>query len=616
MAKWNTQVYPDTGIYAVSSQFDMYFTLVVDYLENTKPAEPSAAPTSPQIATRSYHGNSPSNSFKSGPYWTGFYSSRPELKRAHYESARALMGADVFAVLGDALNVTFDPMEALDDQWESFAPSTHHDFVTGTSTDYVFYGEQLPLIHSVLYAAQNTRATFAANIATTIANPSNFSIVNSNLVVVLNQNGFATKGLANVSSTDAQVRLALMRQYPAVFQEASDGQLLALFDAPPLGYQVYSAASLAKLSHQATNSLSVDVSSDGNLVTLENAFLKAVVSRNTSWAIASLVDKQTSKSILKSGNVLSWRYDGGNIYRYGFEEGCGFSLYNAKAIPSAAEIVENGPIRMTVRTKLTVSATDPARVWSQNFTIEYTLVKDEPFLRINVTGAAFQHPSVMLASFKFNNDIVNYTHGTPYHWDWKQPFAFGLQKDFQLTMEATHDFVGVMDASGSYQGAVYHPASPSWGVLGDTLHGILLRNSPGGTPGCGGYGADGSDTDVHSVQYAIRVPSAFDPTMAKQEATAYQTPLQAQVVASPSPSLPTQSSFSLASIISNNSPAFITAIKRGSLSPSTTIVRIYNPTNSPVHTSPLLTHCSPCFPHSFMIGRYCHPSCARDEPEW
>ena len=116
-------------------------------------------------------------------------------------------------------------------------------------------------------------------------------------------------------------------------------------------------------------------------------------------------------------------------------------------------------------------------------------------MRINVTGAT-AGTSAVITGFQFNSPINNYTHGTTYHWDWKQPFAFGKQPDFKLTMEATHDFVGVMDTQNKYQGAIYHSATPSWGVQGNTLYGVLFRNAPGGVAGCNGYGADGTDTEV------------------------------------------------------------------------------------------------------------------------
>jgi len=124
----------------------------------------------------------------------------------------------------------------------------------------------------------------------------------------------------------------------------------------------------------------------------------------------------------------------------------------------------------------------------------------------------------------------------------KKVFPYGYQSDFNLTVpyrllsifafflyhiahfhlfitfscqiEATHDFVAPMSPSGVALAAIYHGATPAWGVnAANTLYGNILRNSPGGTPHCAGYGADGSDNDVHSILFALRVPTGLqDPS--------------------------------------------------------------------------------------------------------
>jgi len=225
----------------------------------------------------------------------------------------------------------------------------------------------------------------------------------------------------------------MLAAYPGVVQAVGEKQnvLVAQVDAPSLGYRVYSSTELLRASQKAMGknaaesegNARVSVSLDGNMVTLDNDLVGAVISKANSWAIVSLVDKKAPggpRSVLQKGNLLQWRFDGGNIYRYGFEEGCGFDLYNTNIVPSAPILVEKGPIRTVVRVMISMSATTPRILNPQNYTIEYTLVKGEPYLRINVTGSAAGTSAVM-TSFQFNNQINNYTHGTTYHWDWKQP---------------------------------------------------------------------------------------------------------------------------------------------------------------------------------------------------
>jgi hypothetical protein len=42
----------------------------------------------------------------------------------------------------------------IDATWMNLSPSTHHDFITGTATDYVYHGEQQPLLARAIRAGQ------------------------------------------------------------------------------------------------------------------------------------------------------------------------------------------------------------------------------------------------------------------------------------------------------------------------------------------------------------------------------------------------------------------------------------------------------------------------------
>src|SRR5690242_1303139 len=59
--------------------------------------------------------------------------------------------------------------------------------------------------------------------------------------------------------------------------------------------------------------------SEDGYFTLENSFLSATVGQTASdgiWALTRLVDKRISKNILSVGNLLQFRKDEGNLYRY------------------------------------------------------------------------------------------------------------------------------------------------------------------------------------------------------------------------------------------------------------------------------------------------------------
>ena len=143
---------------------------------------------------------------------------------------------------------------------------------------------------------------------------------------------------------------------------------------------------------------------------------------------------------------------------------------------------------------------------------------------MQLEGVAEENTSV-LTNFKFPSKIENYWHGTPYHWDTKQPGSFGYEpyvhlflffnyfshvndRDFQVIIEATHNFIiPYSSSSGTALGGIYHSSVPAWGVLGDTLIGVTLRNTP--EVSCANKGAAGSDYGVHIIEYALRVPSGL-----------------------------------------------------------------------------------------------------------
>jgi hypothetical protein len=218
------------------------------------------------------------------------------------------------------------------------------------------------------------------------------------------------------------------------------------------------------------------------------------------------------------------------------------------------------------------------------FTITYELVQGESALRISVTGAAAAQNICVMTYFEFADPAASLTFGTTSHWDTEAPRNFfqwkGGAKQEQMTFEATHDFVGVLDATGAIAGAIYHEATPAWGIYGDGVLGCLLRNTPTTS---NVNAACASDTDTHTVTYAVSPPDGLkmpiygartDGSMLA-EALKINSPLAAQLVTNRGV-LP--SSNSIAYPVDER--AIITAIKAGNVDASQAILRIYQPTNA------------------------------------
>lgn len=75
------------------------------------------------------------------PYWTGFYASRPSLKRLSHEVIDRLLLAEELALLPGE-DKTPGPGD-LQEAWYKAIVSNHHDFITGTATDRLVETEQV-----------------------------------------------------------------------------------------------------------------------------------------------------------------------------------------------------------------------------------------------------------------------------------------------------------------------------------------------------------------------------------------------------------------------------------------------------------------------------------------
>ena len=114
--RYNREVYPETGVFAVSAGLDDYLALV-DYHRQKLPVlacDPN-------------------------PYWMGFYATRPEVKQRPMRIARTLLLTEkLAAALPRSPAVEHDLRCA----WSVLSLSNHHDYITGTSPDRVWREEQ------------------------------------------------------------------------------------------------------------------------------------------------------------------------------------------------------------------------------------------------------------------------------------------------------------------------------------------------------------------------------------------------------------------------------------------------------------------------------------------
>ena len=551
---WN-QAHPEA--LAMLSTFDRYVQWVLDYLREN-PGTP--------FYTRSFHGD-PSNpdrtTFRSNPYWMGHYASRMNIKSGHQQATRMMLAAEtldaILTVLGRPLS---GATQQLLDGWALLVPSTHHDYINGTATDLVVANEQMPLLEKVKGAASSLMTPQLDALAGAVS-PSAPSLM------VYNPLGVALKrGIVSITPSQAQ---ALQQSLPPnQTQKAADGNVLVYVDAPSAGYKTFASAGDFPKPPAAPT-----VAEGSGTIKLANGLVSAMISQNAGWSLTNVTDLTTGTQVVSSGNTLSFYYDSGNIYEFGYEcDSNYFSELKPTIAAGPATITESGPLRVTVSATINVTVPIRQRNVTLPFTLQYSLSAGSPYLEMALIGKAPRQTSVF-ANFDFGRTITRLFHGTPMHFDSKTPATFGTQA-FNAVMEPTHDFVLPL-ASQTLLGGIYHQAVPGWAMSGSKLIGAVLRDTPGN--GCDNRGAAGSDDVQHTITYALRIPSGLTGAgAALQESRAYSTPLWAAVARPGSGTSPL--TLSLANV-SEPADAMLTAAKRGTFDPSSLILRVYQPNGGP-----------------------------------
>ena len=540
---WNTNEYGRTGVWAVAATFDHYVQLV-----------------------RAHRAVLPTRRFDPTPYWTGFYATRPLLKAMHLRATQALLAAETFGAIADAVGRR-DPAgwragvhartAAIHVGWESLVPGNHHDFITGTALDPVYEDEQIPRLTAALASGEAERTRALAQIAAAIKPR---TAGETKTIVVFNPLGFARRGLVEVPASDAA--RSVNAPSPRLEQASAEGGRLFPARLPSLGYAT------EDLATTAIGRTVLTFQEDGAMAVFENAFLRVVLRQDAGWGITSLFDKHSGEELIRPGqvgNALVPYSDQGGLYRFGSEmKGCSLEPLSGESAASALTVLEPGPLRVRLVAQTVAGG--------QRFRKEYQLVADEPFLRMISTGSAAPGTSVMV-HFPLAGPIDDLVHGTAYHWDRKRPERAG-----PLTFEATHDFL-VPQFRGVARAAIFHPGVAAWAVRHDgLLLGALWRNA--NREQCDFEGAEGTDTHEVAVSYAIRVPAGVTgPRTGQQlrEALGFATPLLA-VAGQPAGDLPRR--LSLASAAPKS--AILTAAKAGTADDAALVLRIYQPTNAPL----------------------------------
>lgn len=202
---WNTRDYERTGVWLVNAALEDYLDLVSAHRDElpTIEADPN-------------------------PYWTGFYATRPALKRACRDLGRELVTLDASRVRRNleksdkTAGGDTDDERCSEARWVA-ATTNHHDLVTGTSPDRTARREQWPWVDAARsqVAAAITRLAASAS-AQTGPSPSAQGSETADGSV---------KGTRATTRRDGDLITVSTRHFRAVFDEAHGGTLVRLAGA-------------------------------------------------------------------------------------------------------------------------------------------------------------------------------------------------------------------------------------------------------------------------------------------------------------------------------------------------------------------------------------------------
>ena len=452
-------------------------------------------------------------------FYTGYFGSRPALKILQAQASRDLVAAEVISSLLRLGSFTSSAaLDALDSSltqiWNVLAPSSHHDFVTGTSPDRVYKMEQYPILSLASTMAAAVRGQALQIVADSIMPNSEGTVVAVHNAVGADRGGvFRIEGGSSVSFGASG---------SAAVQPLVDGGLLVQAPSvPSLGY-------ISGLVVDGDRTAPPDSLSHSDEMTIDNGTIAVTLSKSSLWGITSIVP-EGGANVLPSGtaaNVLQLYHDTGNLYQYGNEPlkdgkpGI-FKAQTGQLTGDTAVQTEFGPLRWRVEAEVTSTS-------GIEYRLTYTLVAGESMVRMSLTGSAPPSTTVVTTFPAIATDgVTQGTHliyGTPHHFHEDAAPAYWDGPTFK----ATHDFLmPAADTVGATfaLAAIYHDGMPAWACHRGTLLGSLFRNTDGTQ-----RGAAGTDVDTHTQRYALRISTTpLDPRQGTPlvEALQFANPLRA-----------------------------------------------------------------------------------------
>lgn len=530
---WNNKTNTDF-VFVIPASYDDFITLVAAY-DNAHQGE--TLDTKPFYAV---------------PYWTGFYTTRPFLKLSHEESYRYLATAETFSIFDGR---TADQIAHLKNSWRALTPSTHHDFITGTAPDRIYFNEQVPYMHYTLRSSKKAMDIPLDHISAKLNEKGKITSA-----VLFNALGFDYNGFVSLELPKrSDVNVAIINNTKIPMALTGEGLYTFKTSIPALGYSV---VHFARDRVEMKDAITMRTNKDGKVV-MENKYLTVFIDTQTN-KLDSVIDKTTNRVVVNNSMEVLFYHDGGNIYRFGNEirESCPFRLANVTA-KSTYSIIDSGPL-ITTYQGTTRFKKDQGFI---DYTFEYSLRSDDDQLIVKINGGAPKTTSV-LVSFELESPVKDVKYGTPYHHDSHFPVKYW--RDF--TFHSIHNYLALIDGDNKIMTSFAQSSIRGWAFEkgNNKVYAALYRNTPSSS--CANYGADGSDYENYTYEFAIQGGSGLTKENLHRRALTFNTKPNSRVIQRSS--FAPIESVSLFHFEENDGP-IITAAKHGEFKKDSVIVRFY-----------------------------------------
>jgi alpha-mannosidase len=443
-------------------------------------------------------------------YHRGTYTTQGEMKRRNRRMESSLESAEKFATLAAALVPGYVyPDDEIDGAWLRTLFNQFHDILPGSSIPDVYVDARADYDE-----AETMVAAVGAGALKALAGRISAAGSNGSPVLVFNPLSWTRSEVVCVTRSELRLDAGLLAAFDADASplptqvDGSDLCFLAA-DVPGIGYRTF----WIRKSEEAAETLLGAEATDGRVV-VQSAQVRAVIDTSTG-DLRSVVHVPSGHEMLRpdagGGNVLQLlgdipsQWDAWNI---------GYTGEQWSSGEARVEIVEDGPLRVTVRATRTIGNSELVH--------DYVLQGGSPLLEIRTRANWDEEHKLLKTAFQLRADTEVATFEIPYG-TIDRPTRPQTEAGKAKWEVAGNRWVDLSDRSGEFGLTLIDDSKYGYDISGQTLRLTLLRAPK--------YPDPKADIGEHEFAYALYPhEGGWRDADSYRRGTEYNVPLEALVV--------------------------------------------------------------------------------------